>query len=184
MKNLQKNSLRNHKGVTLIALVVTIIVLLILAAVSIFAITGENGLFTKAKNASLKTDQGSITELLRTSIYTAKTQYYNEDSIDYLQYLKDNGYVTTDTESNFDIVNVSKVSTNIQSGKGTYADGDVYYLVDGELFYYSEEKKVISLGIIYTPVSNYVENPDLFLYEDEEKTIIIGAKYQESRMDW
>ena len=38
-----------EKGITLIALVVTIIVLLILAGVAIATLTGKNGLITRAK---------------------------------------------------------------------------------------------------------------------------------------
>ena len=41
-----------NKGITLIALVITIIVLLILAAVSIATLTGENGILNKAMRAS------------------------------------------------------------------------------------------------------------------------------------
>ena len=47
--------LKNNKGITLIALVVTIIVLLILAGVSIAMLTGDNGILTQGKNA--KTDK-------------------------------------------------------------------------------------------------------------------------------
>ena len=39
------------RGITLIALVITIIVLLILAGVSIATLTGEDGILTKAKSA-------------------------------------------------------------------------------------------------------------------------------------
>ena len=44
----------NEKGITLIALVITIIVLLILAAVSIAMLTGENGILSKASTAKEK----------------------------------------------------------------------------------------------------------------------------------
>lgn len=40
---------KEQKGVTLIALVITIIVLLILAGVSIAMLTGDNGILTKAQ---------------------------------------------------------------------------------------------------------------------------------------
>ena len=43
--------MRNQKGITLIALVITIIVLLILAGVSIAMLTGDNGLLTKSQQA-------------------------------------------------------------------------------------------------------------------------------------
>ena len=44
---------RNY-GITLIALVITMIILLILAGVSISALTGKNNLFENAKKADLK----------------------------------------------------------------------------------------------------------------------------------
>ena len=44
------------KGITLIALVITIIVLLILAAVSIATLTGENGILTRANDAKTSTE--------------------------------------------------------------------------------------------------------------------------------
>ena len=43
--------MRNNKGITLIALVITIIVLLILAGVSIAMLTGDNGILTQATTA-------------------------------------------------------------------------------------------------------------------------------------
>lgn len=42
---------KNEKGITLIALVITIIVLLILAGVTIATLTGNNGILTKANEA-------------------------------------------------------------------------------------------------------------------------------------
>ena len=53
MKEKTKNILRGKKGITLIALVVTIVVLL-LAAVSISMLGGENGIITQAQNRTSK----------------------------------------------------------------------------------------------------------------------------------
>ena len=50
--------MRNQKGITLIALVITIIVLLILAGVSIAMLTGQNGILTRATDATNATIQG------------------------------------------------------------------------------------------------------------------------------
>ena len=50
-----RKKLKNTKGITLIALVVTIIVLLILAGVSIAMLTGNNGVLTKAGEAKVRT---------------------------------------------------------------------------------------------------------------------------------
>ncbi len=49
--------LNNTKGITLIALVITIIVLIILAGISINLVLGENGIITKAKLAKEQTEQ-------------------------------------------------------------------------------------------------------------------------------
>ena len=46
--------MKNNKGITLIALVVTIIVLLILAGVSIAMLTGQNGILNRGQEAAYK----------------------------------------------------------------------------------------------------------------------------------
>ena len=53
-----------HRGITLIALVITIIVLLILAAVSIATLTGENGILSQAEKASEQTEIGGEKEAI------------------------------------------------------------------------------------------------------------------------
>ena len=53
---------KQERGITLIALVVTIVVLLILAAVSISMLGGENGIITQAQNAKLETRAGEVEE--------------------------------------------------------------------------------------------------------------------------
>ena len=54
--------LNNTKGITLIALVITIIVLIILAGVSINLVLGDNGIVTKAKLAKEQTEQAKLNE--------------------------------------------------------------------------------------------------------------------------
>ena len=55
MKQLKPNTKKFQNGITLIALVITIIVLLILAGVSIATLTGENGILTRANDAKINT---------------------------------------------------------------------------------------------------------------------------------
>ena len=55
---------KRNKGITLIALVITIIVLLILAGVTIATLTGENGILTKAQEASIQTRGAQVEELV------------------------------------------------------------------------------------------------------------------------
>ena len=54
--------MKKQNGITLIALVITIIVLLILAGVSISAVMGENGIATKAKESAKKTEEAKKEE--------------------------------------------------------------------------------------------------------------------------
>ena len=54
--------MKKQKGITLIALVVTIIILLILAGVSISMLTGDNGIITQAQKAKEKTEEAKIRE--------------------------------------------------------------------------------------------------------------------------
>ena len=59
-------NLKNKKGITLIALVVTIIVLLILAGIAIVMVTGDNGLLRKAvdaKQKSAEAEQNDVNDL-------------------------------------------------------------------------------------------------------------------------
>ena len=57
MKRTKQQSQKFNQGITLVALVVTIVVLLILAGVSLNLVLGENGIISKAREASTKTVQ-------------------------------------------------------------------------------------------------------------------------------
>ena len=53
---------QNNRGITLIALVITIVVVLILAGVSISMLTGQNGILTQAQNAKKATEEAAQEE--------------------------------------------------------------------------------------------------------------------------
>ena len=61
-KKLNSKETRKTSGITLIALVVTIVVLLILAGITISLVFSENGIIAKAKEAAEKTNQAVINE--------------------------------------------------------------------------------------------------------------------------
>lgn len=67
--------MRNQKGITLVALVITIIVLLILAAVSISMVLGPNGILNQANQAKESTNKGDIEEQLTLAITTQISQF-------------------------------------------------------------------------------------------------------------
>ena len=74
MKKNKKESKRKEHGITLIALVITIIVLLILAGVSIAMLTGENGILSRVQNASRETGEASVIEQARLDILAKQTE--------------------------------------------------------------------------------------------------------------
>ncbi len=59
---MEKQKFKEQKAITLIALVITIVVLIILAAISIGAIFGENGLLVKAQLSAFATEMKQIEE--------------------------------------------------------------------------------------------------------------------------
>ena len=69
-----KETLKRNKGITLIALVVTIIVLLILAGISINMLTGQNGILNRAAEAKEKTGTTQTEELVKLSVTDALTR--------------------------------------------------------------------------------------------------------------
>ena len=79
-----RNFVKKQNGITLIALVVTIIVLIILAGVSIAMLVGDNGIITQAQRAAQETEQAQRDEeaglsSLETAIQEALGNVYNEE---------------------------------------------------------------------------------------------------------
>ena len=98
---------RKNRGITLIALVVTIVVLLILAAVSISMLGGENGIITQAIKAQEDSEIAEEREKVQLAATAAKTEN-NWGEI---------------TDSNFR----TELDKNIGSGKYTLSkNGDVF----------------------------------------------------------
>ena len=63
---------KKDKGITLITLVISVIVLLILASVTIAALSGNNGILTKAKDAKEKTEIGQEKEVVELATISAQ----------------------------------------------------------------------------------------------------------------
>ena len=70
---MEKN-LRKNNGITLIALVITIVILLILAGIAIAALTGDNGLFSRAQQAKEETIKSQLKEEITMSIQEIQTE--------------------------------------------------------------------------------------------------------------
>ena len=106
--------MRNQKGITLIALVITIIVLLILAGVSIAMLTGENGILTKATQSTVETARGEADEAVKLAISTVKA-----DLLDSTKNTSQKTYKTLDRKTIIAAINVSYPG---QAAEGTDAN--------------------------------------------------------------
>ena len=77
-----KGKMQRKSGITLIALVITIIVLLILAGVTIATLTGDNGILTRANEVKIETEEAKEDELRKLTALEATTNLENKEYVD------------------------------------------------------------------------------------------------------
>ena len=135
------------KGITLIALVVTIIVLLILAGVAISLTIGQNGIFTRAQTAVVLNENASVYEQLQLKVADYQMEAIESGSgTAILERLKTDGYVNADNS-----VNVTNLmGRRMQIGNGSIEEGDVYVL---------EQRQITASSV----TSDSTENMDYYL---------------------
>ncbi len=158
-----KGKLKQAKGITLIALVITIIVLLILAGVSIAMLTGQNGILTQATNAKVEQSHGAVREGIAlayneyqieintasntklASTETVQIQGKEEKALasysSFLDFLSQKGYANSSTG----IIDVEALTGSRQSlGNGT-GSSDVYKIEEQDgsyvVSYYTEDNQ-------------------------------------------
>ena len=92
MKQGYRKKLKNNGGITLIALAVTILLLIILASISIKALTGDNGIIGQSKNAKEQAEIDSEKEVIETSVVqaTGKDRYGNITKKNMQEYMDKN----------------------------------------------------------------------------------------------
>ena len=150
----------NQRGITLIALVITIIVLLILAGVSIAMLTGQNGILTQAQKAKTTTDNKSAEEKVKLAVMAARSQ-------------SETGALEADKL-------VTEVTTNYGGQADTTAGGfPVTVTIDGKSFTVSSTGEVTATGdsTPNPPVPTPTDGISAKNIADmDDKTNIYGAK--------
>ena len=127
--------MKEQKGITLIALVITIIVLLILAGISIAMLTGNNGLLTKANSAKTETTKAEVMERINMELNAAYADVLSGDITSFDGYgekiannLKDNnGNVVakaTSTDANKQILTITPEDSKLGISAGTVSITD------------------------------------------------------------
>ena len=130
MEKLKEEFKYEKRGITLIALVVTIIVLLILAGVSIATLTGDNGILTRAQDAKEKTEEASDIEKIRLAISEAQ--------------IGENGY------QELNMANFQEALNNQFEGRTVQLsdNGDGSFIInldnDRKMFYTNSDGQIIS----------------------------------------
>ena len=141
--------MKKNSGITLIALVITIIVLLILAGVALAMISGNGGILGKASSAKIENQIGEIKDNIAMDVTTALTDFYedayvtataetqNQDVDEYIQAKLTKTYSITSvaTVSAFTYDSTAKTITftitptdkTVQVYNGTITDGVIAY---------------------------------------------------------
>ena len=91
--------LDNKKGITLIALVVTVVVLIILAGVSINAVLGNNGIIKKANQAASVTKEAEVKEAINRTILEFYLTNDYETLEDFLKAKAEDGSIDSVTKN-------------------------------------------------------------------------------------
>lgn len=130
-KERDKKVIKKQKGITLIALVITIIVLLILAGVSIAMLTGQNGILTQANNAKIEQSNGAVKEGISIAYneyqILKKTADNELDTSNFLNFLVAKGYVDTTKIEGEKIIKVETL-TGSKQALGNGKDTDIYVI--------------------------------------------------------
>ena len=99
---------KEMKGITLVALVVTIVVLLILAGVSINTVLGDDGIIKKAKEAAETTKRVSAEEEMNRLVLEYQLAKSDENFEDFLQEKINEGRINGATDNGDGTVTISK----------------------------------------------------------------------------
>ena len=172
-----KEKTKQVKGITLIALVVTIIVLLILAGVSILMLTGDKGILGQANNAKKQTEISSEKEAIQLTMINKEVSNNSKYDIGRKLYKKtlENSniwdvIVINETQEKYDdgwryipketeVENYGKTKYNWLVNEDT---GEIIQLEEGkytELSY--RDELAVTDGLVFNVDSNNMDNSDL-----------------------
>ena len=150
MKRNKRILKRKEQGITLIALVITIIVLLILAGVSIAMLTGDNGILTQATNAKEKTSKAEEEEKVNMAVLGSS--------------IADNGYSEILDEASFRQELTNQFGNN---GYDLVVNGDGSFIItvkESQRKYYINDDKTIINSDNIVEINNVEE---LMFFRDD-----------------
>ena len=156
-------------GITLIALVVTIVVLLILAGISLNLVLGNNGIVTKANLAVVKQENATVAEAMQ-----FKVNYYNMESIEDIKTALQNDGIM---DANGIVNTYTLLEQKLKTGNGSNKK-DVYVIENGHLYYYEKNEEKTDLGDLWNLKTANEEETDQSLFEvDEYGNLLLKNRY-------
>ena len=166
LKCFSKNELNRNVGITLIALVISIVVLLILAGVSIVTLTGDNGVLSRTTSAKQKTELATFKEKLNLAYMSAYT---------------DNAKNGTYTVSMTDMLNQLVIDYPEYGQEGKIVDGTQ----GGIKAMWGTTEVNATNGVLVSTTSPEMLNivPTNPLGEEVTKFVVIDGKYYEIILD-
>ena len=139
-KKVKLYKIKKEKGITLLALIVTIIVLIILAGISLSMISGDDGILSRTGNAKTQTSIAQVEKLANMIYLELSEDLDNPTLTDVKKGLEEKGYVinqyTTNISSITDI-KLSKTSVTLEVGESETIG--VTYVGSDEMFSYYVE---------------------------------------------
>ena len=129
---------KSNKGITLVALVITIIILLILATISIQALT-QTGLFENANKAKLENKRGQIKEWLSLNLMETQSENYNKTDSEILEIARGKAEKSEELKKLGKTVNVDGEISTEEDGQTVPPYFDV--IVDNDMYKVSMEEQ-------------------------------------------
>jgi len=135
-------NIRNEKGITILSLIITIIVMSILASIAISASVGDNSVIKKTKEATIKASIREVQEALDTHILLKEKENINKGTnIDLSDILSVySGDIYTVNILNLDIKGDYGKGTNkdvFRAKKNSITDYEVFYVDDKGVEHYA-----------------------------------------------
>ena len=162
---------KNENGITLIALVITIIVLLILAGISINMLSGQDGILTKASQAKELTGIAEISDGIKQAYLTAKVEGEGKITESLLQEALNDQFGSekaagsiTMSNGRISAVTIDGISVefgeSVKAKKWTLPEGDTE----------------VNVGELLTPTVDGLENEKFYVIADDGTTLTLLAE--------
>lgn len=160
-------------GITLIVLVITIIVLLMLAGVSIAMLIGNNGILAQAQKAKQATEQANIEEKLKLAIISTKSDEGKLKISKFLKEIKEYGITYENTE---------KFPVTITENNNKYIITEKGNIINDNLIKYTKDGLMVYLDGNHNTCDNNTKNTSIWydLSGHENNAILNNFKFDKT----